>query len=75
MLSMNSTVKEVTDNAEIAKIIEEYIPNFQKYKEFQLIKNFKIKFLIGKGKMVGLTPEQEHEMMERIQEYFDAHNK
>lgn len=71
MLTMNSTIKELTANDNIAAIIEEYIPGFKNYKEFRFIMGFKAKFLIGKGGLVGLTPEQEKEMINRIEYYIE----
>lgn len=71
MITMNSTIKELTANENIAAIIEEYIPGFKNYKEFRLIMGFKAKFLIGKGGLIGLTPEQEQEMIDRITYYID----
>lgn len=66
MVTLDTKIKDIVADPDKKAIIEEYIPNFTSYREYSFIKGFKAKFLLAKGKIVGLSPEQEKDMMERL---------
>lgn len=63
---MDSKIKEVLANEEAIKIMENYIPGCSTNPQLGLIKGLKIKSLVGKGHYVGLSPEQEKEVLDKI---------
>lgn len=70
MITLDTKIKDIIKDPNLASIVEEYIPGFQNYKEYKLIKSFKARFLIGKGHLVGLSPDKENELMDKLLNYY-----
>jgi len=64
--NMDSKIKDVLSSEEAIKILESYIPGCSTNPQLGLIKGLKIKSLVGKGHYVGLTPDQEKEVLDKI---------
>lgn len=66
--NFDDKIGKILENKRAVNKIEEYIPNATKHPQLFLVKNLKAKNVKGKGYLIGLTIEQENEMIKKLLE-------
>lgn len=64
--NLDSKIKDILTSEEALKIMESYIPGSSTNPQLGLVKGLKIKSLIGKGHYVGLSEDQEKEILDKL---------
>lgn len=65
--TVDTKIKDFLNDEEAKRIIEKYIPGASSHPQLFVVKNWPIKRVMGLGKVVGLTKDQEKELQRELE--------
>lgn len=65
-MNLNTRIKDALKDERVVKLVEELVPNIFSYRELKLFWNRPLKFILGKGKYVGIKNERIVKLVEDI---------